>query len=91
MTPTGTLLVSIKQAIKERYAWPGGYPLFLVMSDGGALCMDCVTKEAHNIFDSTAKQIQDGWQAAGIEVNWDDCDLTCCHCNKPIKSAYGED
>ncbi len=31
------------------YAWPGGYPLMLLCSDGGALCFDCGRSEAHQI------------------------------------------
>ena len=40
---------AIKQAIRDKYAWPGGYPLFLVTSDGAALCIDCGKKEYRNI------------------------------------------
>ena len=82
---------SVKQALRDKYAWPGGYPLYLVMTDGGALCIDCAKAEYHNIADSTVKGINDGWNAAAADINWEDSDLTCDHCNKPIESAYGDD
>ena len=30
----------LKQAIRSKYAWPGGYPLYLVTVDGEALSID---------------------------------------------------
>ena len=27
-------LASIKRALRDKYAWPGGYPLYIVMADG---------------------------------------------------------
>lgn len=34
---------------RERYAWPGGYELALIMSDGALLCADCVRENFCNI------------------------------------------
>jgi hypothetical protein len=36
------------------FAWPGGYPLYLICSDGGSLCFDCARKEARYIIPSIA-------------------------------------
>jgi hypothetical protein len=30
-------LASVKRALRDVYAWPGGYPLYIVMADGEAL------------------------------------------------------
>lgn len=35
----------LKQAIRTKFAWPGGYELFGITSDGAALCCDCMRKE----------------------------------------------
>ena len=32
----------------------------------------------------------DGWQVIGLQINWEDADLTCSHCGALIESAYGE-
>jgi hypothetical protein len=73
------------------HAWPGGYPVFAVMSDGEALCPDCVTQERAQLFRSTHQASRDGWAVAGFDINWEDASLYCSHCNKRIESAYAED
>jgi hypothetical protein len=83
-------LKDVKQAIRQPYAWPGGYPLHIVMSDGGCLCCDCAKREFLLIARSTIQGQRDGWNAAGIMVNWEDIDLLCDHCGRTIESAYGE-
>ena len=81
----------IKHAIRNKYAWPGGYPLFLVMSDGGALCLDCGKKEFRQIAYAHRHNLRDGWRVAAPDINWEETDLRCDHCNNKIESAYGED
>jgi len=70
------------------YAWPGGYPLYLVASDGEALCFPCARKEARSVLQSILDQCDDVWRVIACEVNWEDQDLHCAHCSKPIESAY---
>lgn len=73
------------QAIK--YAWPGGYPLFFLCSDGGTLCPTCATKERKQLFRSTHEQSHDGWRIDAVDVNWESL-IFCDHCGNPIESAY---
>jgi hypothetical protein len=72
------------------YAWPGGYPLFFVMEDGGALSFKAAEAQADNIRDSISRDIRDGWRPAAVEVNWEDAELVCDHTGKRIESAYAE-
>ena len=32
------ILDQVKDAIRNPFAWPGGYPVYTVMSDGALLC-----------------------------------------------------
>jgi hypothetical protein len=73
------------------YAWPGGYPLFYLCSDGGVLCPSCVTKERAQIFRSTHEHSRDGWAITAVDANWEDPFMLCDHCGKRIESAYAED
>ncbi len=91
MTPQGQIIVDVKRATTQPYAWPGGYPLFVILNDGAALCTDCAKKELGLIVTSTAQQLRDGWQAAGVAVNWEDVELTCDHCSQVIECAYGHE
>lgn len=61
---------------KERYAWPGGYPMYAICNDGYALCCDCAPEWIEDI--------------VGIDINWEDPYLYCAHCGTPIESAYGD-
>ena len=88
---THKVSVDIKHAIRTKYAWPGGYPLFLIMSDGGALCIDCGKKEFRQIAYAHRHNLKDGWHVAAPNINWEDTDLYCDHCNNKIESAYGEE
>lgn len=73
------------------YAWPGGYQLFLLTSDGAALCFDCGIKEFRTIARSMRDRSNDGWRIVACDVNYEDADMHCAHCNQRIPSAYGND
>ena len=74
------------------YAWPGGYPLYFVTSDGGSLSFATAWNERASI----ARAIIDddksgGWKVIGYDVNWENADLTDDHTGNRIESAYAED
>ena len=73
------------------YAWPGGYPLFFVTSDGEAMSFDYAKANADLIRESIASKATDDWRVIGCEVNWEDPALYCCGSNQRIESAYAED
>lgn len=83
--------MNIKNAIRTKYAWPGGYPLFLVTSDGASLCVNCGRREWRQIAYAIMHGINDGWRVIAPEVNWEDSSLLCDHCGEQIESAYGND
>jgi len=80
----------IKQAIRDGYAWPGGYPLFILCHDGGCICTKCAKAEFHQIAHSTVKGIRDDWNAIAAAVNWEDSHMECEHCGERIESAYAD-
>ncbi len=81
---------AIKEAIRSQYAWPGGYPLYLVTSDGECLCMGCGKKEYRQIVWAIRHNTSDGWKVEAAAINWEDPDLFCAHCDNRIESAYAE-
>lgn len=85
LTPSG-----FGRALKQPYAWPGGYPLYFITSDCAALCHDCARKHGRAVIDSIRTRANDGWRVVAQDVNWEDSALYCDHCSKPIESAYGE-
>lgn len=84
-------LAVVKQFIREPYAWPGGYPVYLVTRDGGALshdaCKDCWREIVSSVM---TRHFDSGWYPEAIDINWEDSDLYCDHTGKRIESAYAE-
>jgi hypothetical protein len=74
-----------------RYAWPGGYPCYFVMSDGEALSFKAAKENRRLILESLRDNSDDGWRPVGVEINWEDPALFCSHTNERIESAYTED
>ncbi len=89
-TPAASLR-EVKRAIREPYAWPGGYPLFIIMADGEALSVEAAHDNWRLICRATLAGLHDGWRAAGADINWEDNSLYCAHTGKQIESAYGEE
>ena len=82
---------TIRAAVRSKFAWPGGYPLYLVMMDGESLCMDCARQEYRQIAEAHYHDKRGSWSSIGADVNWEDNFLFCSHCNTRIESAYAED
>jgi hypothetical protein len=83
----------IKNAIRSRYAWPGGYPLYIVMSDGEALSIDAARENYKLLCAAYIRgDKHDSWLAEGANINYEDENLFCIHTGEKIESAYvGED
>lgn len=70
------------------YAWPGGYALALVMSDGELLCFDCARDEGAQIIRAIRMQSRCGWRAVGVtSLEGAECSEYCAHCGKVIFDA----
>ena len=94
------LYKAVIQETLKRYAWPGGYPLFMVVNDGGVLCPNCVKSEIHCIVDAARRWDEPGrqapsdiaqWLPLATDINWEDPSLYCDHCGERIESAYAEE
>lgn len=85
MTTQSKSLRLADQLAREPFAWPGGYPLFAVTSDGFALCSRCCSSERESIATTTGN---DGWNIIALEINWEEPDFFCSHCSRPIDPAY---
>lgn len=72
------------------YAWPGGYQMYLICNDGGALCFQCARKEARNVIWAIENKCSDGWRVCATDINYEDTELHCDHCSQQIPAAHGE-
>jgi hypothetical protein len=68
-----------------QYAFPGGYMILGITSDGSLLCPNCIKEEYVNIHHSTKHEYNDGWRIIGITTSAElDDHEVCSHCNKEI-------
>jgi len=72
-----------------KWAWPGIYPVFHVVADGGVLCAKCANE--HSRRNDPECPDDDQWRVVASDVNWNDPELFCDHCNERIESAYAGD
>jgi hypothetical protein len=90
MTNPGIKLV--RDFVRNPYAWPGGYPKYLVLQDGGVLCRHCTKSEYHLVCDAArAPEYRTGWEPVGVDINWEDSELTCDHCYARIECTCPPD
>jgi hypothetical protein len=84
--------LNLRKAIRDKYAWPGGYELFGICNDGGLLCCDCMRKEYFQIAYSRKYSINDGWRVLAVDcsANYDDY-IYCEHCNHTIVDRFNEE
>ncbi len=80
-----------KQLRAGEFAWPGGYPLFFITSDGAALSFEAVRENLRSVLWSIRHGVNDGWRVIGCDVNWEDPSLYCDHTGARIPSAYAEE
>jgi hypothetical protein len=80
---------SIKEFIRQPFAWPGAYPMALLMADGEVLCHKCSHENFKQISYAATHSHAGSWEPCAPFINWEDEDLFCCHCDEKIASAYG--
>ena len=82
-------VADLKSALRHgRFAWPGGYPLYFITSDGAALSFKTAREEFPSICDSMRRGIDDGWRVVAVDVNYENSALFCDHSGEKIESAY---
>lgn len=86
---------AFKEACRNPYAWPGGYPTYLLMGDCEPICISCARKNAREILERIHSGLPSNcdqqWLPLAQEVNWEDPALICDSCYERIESAYAED
>lgn len=73
------------------FAWPGGYPTYLVMGDGEVIDCQAARENYPQILAalrSRGTNLQ--WEPYQVRIHWEGAPLTCSHSGREIESAYGE-
>lgn len=80
-----------KNFIRAPFVFPGGYALYMVAQDCGAICYKCAKENARLIIESTRRQSDQGWAFYAANINWEDVDVYCDHCGAQIEPEYCAD
>lgn len=85
---------TVKDFIRTKYIWPGGYPLYAIAADCEVICHTCCESNAKLIISNTrgtqSACADIAWRIVAVDVNWENESLYCANCNGLIESAYGE-
>lgn len=67
------------------YAWPGGYDVAFITSDGAVLCHECAKNNEREISEAIEYRTSNGWRVFAVEStdSWDTGE-TCAHCTKHL-------
>ena len=72
------------------YAWPGGYPVYFITADGGALSFKSARACRREILNAIADNAsRSGWRIVAADIAWEG-PLFCDHSGEPIETAYGD-
>ena len=72
------------------YAWPGGYPMALLMADGECIDAQAARENYRQIRrNMCARPYSRDWQPVEAFVHWEGEPLCCAHSGRAIESAYG--
>jgi hypothetical protein len=76
------------------YAWPGGYPMAIFLSDGGLLSFKTAREEFKYLVDAlrdyrTDKHESSGWRPIGCDILWEGTEYDS-HTGEQLETAYGE-
>ncbi len=89
-----SLKLEVNREPLPAFAWPGGYPLFYVFTDGGVICPACLNNNIDQIDEANRTgrgcNSHGGWAVDGVDANYEDEDMVCDHCHKPIPAAYAD-
>ena len=85
---------NLMQSLRDgKFTSIGSYPTYFVTGDGEALSHEAVHENLWQVARATRDRrrlgmIERQWAVIGVEVNWEDEELTCAQTGKPIECAY---
>lgn len=77
--------LELRAAIRQKFAFPGGYEIYGITEDGGILCCDCMRTEYRLISSARRYNSRDGWQVCALALDCETDTFTACdHCGRVI-------
>ena len=84
---------TLREFIRQPYAWPGGYPLALLMADGEVIDSRSARENFRLIRNAMRDQRpwwrDSQWTPVDVFIHWEGPPLICAESGRLIESAYG--
>lgn len=71
------------------HAWPGGYPMVLIMADGECIDAQSARENYRQIRECMRHGGNRDWTPIAVDIHWEGEALQCAHSGRMIESAYG--
>lgn len=80
----------LKETLRAgQWAWPGGYPLYLISADSEPLSFESARECFREICDAMTNDYgAPSWRIVGCEINEEDQQLYCSHSGQRIEASY---
>lgn len=94
-----TTISDLRAAVRNGpFAWPGGYQMRFICSDGESMCFDCVTAHKREVLHAiTHIESEDypewlvkDWRVVAFEIHYEGEAEICANCNAEIPSVCGD-
>ncbi len=82
---------TLKQFIRQPYAWPGGYPCALIMAYGEVIDSRSARENFRLIRRAMRDRLDRQWTPEEVFIYWEGPPLICAESGRLIESAYGGD
>ena len=81
----------LKQFVRSNgFAWPGGYPMFLLMADGETIDAQSARENYRLIRNAMrSNDRRSDWMPAAVDIHYEGDPMICAHSGRSIESAYG--
>ena len=84
-------LAQLKATLRNgEYAWPGGYQMYLVMSDGEPATFKGALDNWREIVSVFMSDLRGNWRVVGCDIYFEGPPMECAITGTMIESAYGD-
>lgn len=80
---------TLREFIRQPYAWPGGYPCALLMADGEVIDSQSARENYRLIRRAMRDRFDRQWIPEDVFIHWEGPPLICAESGRLIESAYG--
>ena len=79
--------IALRAALRQRYAWPGGYEFVFIVADGACLCSKCVLDNYRLVASDRRNLLNCQWAVTCMALEEEIGDAYCEHCHREFNEG----